>query len=130
MVEGMELSQVRLAVDDFGAMFRFYRDTVGLVPQVDDDRGPYAKFTWPGGGSALALQAREDVGAAIGGERAQFSGGVLVAVRVDDVDAVAAQLHARGATLLAQPHDAWGMRVVHVVDPEGHVLEFQQWPKR
>ena len=37
----MELIQVRFIVREFRAMFRFYRDVVGLSPQVDDDRGPY-----------------------------------------------------------------------------------------
>jgi lactoylglutathione lyase len=126
----MEFSQLRLAVDDFGSMFRFYRDTVGLSPQVDDDRGPYGKFTCPGGGSALALQLRAQVAAAVGDDRARWAGGILIALRVDDVVTVAARLRSRGATLLNDPHDAWGMRVLHVVDPEGHVLEFQQWPAR
>ena len=124
----MEFAQVRLAVDDFIVMFRFYRDVIGLAPQVDDERGPYAKFSWPGGGSALALQLRSHVAATIGEAYAAGHGGVLLAIRVVDVDTVANELRKRGATLLGAPRDAWGMRVAHVVDPEGHVIELQTWP--
>jgi predicted enzyme related to lactoylglutathione lyase len=124
----MECAQVRLAVDDFVAMFRFYRDVIGLAPKVDDERGPYAKFSWPGGGSALALQLRSHVAATVGEEHASGHGGVLLAVRVADVDAVAQELCTRGATLLGATKDVWGMRVAHVIDPEGHVLELQAWP--
>src|SRR6188472_2864987 len=61
----MQLSQVRLVVQDFPRVFRFYRDVLGLVPQVDDERGPYAKLSFPSGSAAIALQAREHVKAAL-----------------------------------------------------------------
>ncbi|MFE4603763.1 VOC family protein, partial [Kitasatospora indigofera] len=41
----MELTQVRLLVDDFGSCFRFYRDVLGLTPQQDDESGPYGKLS-------------------------------------------------------------------------------------
>jgi predicted enzyme related to lactoylglutathione lyase len=123
----MECAQVRLAVDDFAVMFRFYRDVIGLAPQVDDERGPYVKFQWPGGGSALALQLRSHVAAVVGEKHATGYGGFLLAIRVTDVDSVAREFRNRGATLLGDPKEAWGMRVAHVVDPEGHVLELQTW---
>ena len=54
----MELVQVRLVVNDFGAVFRFDRDVLGFKPQVDDERGPYGKLSPPLGNAAIALQSR------------------------------------------------------------------------
>ena len=46
---------------------------------------------------------------------------------VEDVDAVASGLRARGVPLLAEPADRpWGHRTVHVADPDGFVVEFAQ----
>ncbi|MEO8093347.1 MAG: VOC family protein [Pseudolysinimonas sp.] len=43
---------------------------------------------------------------------------------VDDVDATAADLVARGVTLLNGPQDSpWGIRTAAFADPAGHVWE-------
>src|SRR5262249_39762476 len=63
-VAPMDVTQVRLIVSDFPAMFRFYRDVIGLKPQFDDDRGPYAAFS-PDNGSKIALHARSALAEAV-----------------------------------------------------------------
>lgn len=126
----MELVQVRLIVSDFPRMFRFYRDVLGFTPQVDDDRGPYAKLTPPEGKAAVALHARSDLQAHVplaphadGGSDA-----ALLVFKVSDVGAKAAALEALGVTLLAGPKDAWGrLRVAYLRDPEGNLIELQEW---
>jgi len=124
----MELVQVRLLVDDFGPMFRFYRDVLGLAPQVDDERGPYAKFSLSVGHAAIALQSRAHFKATLPeladgtGERS------LIVIKVDDLEQVVATLQARGARLLAEPSVAWGrLKLAHLRDPERNVIELQQW---
>jgi lactoylglutathione lyase len=48
-------------------------------------------------------------------------------VMVDDVDAWADRLAARGVEVLSGPADRpWGHRTVHVADPDGFVVEFAQ----
>jgi lactoylglutathione lyase len=122
----VELTQVRLMVSDFPASFRFYRDVLGLKPQVDDDSGPYAKFSPDEGSAAIALHDRAALDvpglAAAAGDRA------LVVLKVDDVDAYAATLASRSVTLLAEPAVMWErLRVAHLRDPEGNLIELQQW---
>ena len=125
---GMELTQVRLIVSDFAGCFRFYRDVLGLKPQFDDDSGPYAKFSPDEGAAAIALHDRTDLVrsvpalADVAGDRA------LVVLKVDDVDAYAAEIAARGAVLLGEPTEMWGrLRVAYLRDPEGNLIELQQW---
>jgi predicted enzyme related to lactoylglutathione lyase len=51
----------------------------------------------------------------------------LVALRVDDLDACCARITARGAALLHGPALLTDrMRVAHLKDPEGNLLELQE----
>lgn len=51
-------------------------------------------------------------------------------LKVADVDAFAAAIAARGAVLHGEPAAMWeGLRVVHLRDPEGNLIELQQWPR-
>jgi catechol 2,3-dioxygenase-like lactoylglutathione lyase family enzyme len=55
----MDVTQIRLIVSDFPAVYRFYRDVIGLKPQSETENGPYAAFK-PDSGSALALHDRAE----------------------------------------------------------------------
>ncbi|MFG2865384.1 VOC family protein, partial [Streptomyces sioyaensis] len=51
-----------------------------------------------------------------------------VVLRVDDLDAYCAQLTARGAALAHGPAPLTDrMRVAYLKDPEGNLVELQQW---
>jgi catechol 2,3-dioxygenase-like lactoylglutathione lyase family enzyme len=52
----MELTQIRLLVSDFPAVYRFYRDVLGLKPQFEAENGPYAKLSPDTGDAAIELQ--------------------------------------------------------------------------
>lgn len=125
----MELAQVRLLVTDFAACYRFYADVLGLKPQSGTTEGPYEKFSPHAGSAGIALQDRAmmaellaEVGDSATGHRS------LVVLRVDDLDAYCAQITARGATLLHGPAPmADRMRVAHLKDPEGNLVELQEW---
>ena len=124
----MELVQVRLVVEDFGAVFRFYRDVLGLSPQVNDERGPYGKLSLPGGGAAIALQSRAHLAETLpelgGGAPDRF----VLALRVADLTAAIATLRARGATFVGEPSTAWGrLKLVPLRDPEQYLIELQEW---
>lgn len=127
----MELVQIRLLVHDFGACFRFYRDVLGLHPQVDDERGPYAKFSLETGQCAIALQSRAHFAATFAQLHAaetRASDATLLALKVADIDACCRQLSARGATLVQTPTSQWErLRVAYLRDPEGNLIELQQW---
>ncbi|HYE19083.1 MAG TPA: VOC family protein, partial [Tepidisphaeraceae bacterium] len=50
---------------------------------------------------------------------------VVVTFGVDNVDGAAAELRGRGVSLVTEPHDrpAWMIRVAHLRDPAGHLIE-------
>ncbi|MEV5143904.1 VOC family protein [Streptomyces sp. NPDC052727] len=125
----MELAQVRLLVTDFAACYRFYADVLGLKPQSGATGGPYEKFSPHAGSAGIALQDRAmmaeilaELGDTATGHRS------LVVLRVDDLDAYCARITARGATLLHGPAPMTDrMRVAHLKDPEGNLVELQEW---
>lgn len=126
----MELMQVRLLVDDFGKVFRFYRDVLGLEPQVNEDSGPYGKLSLPGGTAAIALQSRAHLKQTLPAlaEAPGFRDGAIVALRVANLTETVAALEARGASFLDEPRTVWGrMRVAYLRDPEQNLLELQEW---
>ncbi|MEU6404700.1 VOC family protein [Streptomyces sp. NPDC046985] len=125
----MELAQVRLLVDDFAACYRFYADVLALKPQSGAATGPYEKFSPATGSAGVALQDRAmmaevlgELGDAATGHRS------LVVLRVDDLDAYCAEIAGRGADLLHGPAALTDrMRVAHLKDPEGNLVELQEW---
>jgi lactoylglutathione lyase len=123
----MELIQVRIIVRDFQAMFRFYRDVIGLCPQTNDDRGPYGKLTFPQGTAAIALQERAHLARTLDdlGDRGDAT---LIAIRVPAVVELVGSIQGRGGRFLREPELLWGrMRAAYLRDPEGNILEFQEW---
>ncbi|MEV5610233.1 VOC family protein [Streptomyces sp. NPDC052225] len=125
----MELAQVRLLVSDFGACYRFYADVLGLKPQSGAESGPYEKFSPPGGSAGIALQDRAMM-AQVLGEVGELATGhrSLVVLRVDDLDAYCAQVVERGGVLVHGPAPfTERMRVAHLKDPEGNLVELQEW---
>ncbi|WP_067691795.1 VOC family protein [Nocardia jejuensis] len=131
----LSFAQTRVLVDDFAASYRFYREVLGLSlkhhqpgdPEPVD--GPYTCFV--AGTADLALFQRAYMDAAIGAEhRARGAAdGVVVVLRVANVDAAAEAVRARGAELLTEPVDqpAWGTRVAHLRAPEGTLVELCEY---
>ncbi|MFE9605252.1 VOC family protein [Streptomyces hokutonensis] len=125
----MELAQVRLLVTDFAACYRFYAEVLGLKPQSGAAEGPYEKFSPVIGSAGIALQDRAMM-AQVLGELGELVTGhrSLVVLRVDDLDAYCEQIADRGAVLLHGPAPMTDrMRVAHLKDPEGNVVELQEW---
>ncbi|MFE1307696.1 VOC family protein [Streptomyces sp. NPDC058755] len=125
----MELAQVRLLVTDFAACYHFYAEVLGLKPQSGATEGPYEKFSPHAGSAGIALQDRAMM-AEILNELSDPADGhrSLVVLRVDDLDAYCEQITSRGATLLHGPAPMTDrMRVAHLKDPEGNLVELQEW---
>ncbi|MGW0495112.1 VOC family protein [Streptomyces sp. NPDC003007] len=125
----MELAQVRLLVTDFSACYRFYGEVLGLKPQSGAADGPYEKFSPAVGSAGIALQDRsvtaevlDELGDTAAGHRS------LVVLRVDGLDAYCEEITMRGATVLHGPVLMTDrMRVAHLKDPEGNLVELQEW---
>ncbi|WP_328481929.1 VOC family protein [Streptomyces sp. NBC_00377] len=125
----MEFAQIRLLVTDFAACYRFYADVLGLKPQSGAEQGPYEKFSAATGSTGIAIQDRAMMTRVLG-ELGDTANGhrSLVALRVDDLDATCARITARGATLIHGPAPMTDrMRVAHLKDPEGNLVELQEW---
>jgi predicted enzyme related to lactoylglutathione lyase len=142
----VQLTQIRLIVDDFPAVAAYYRDVIGLKPQFEHlVEPPYTAFK-PEQGSSLCLHERTDLARMLGDDvlenfaspigrapvgRAPVGGdAALVSLRVDDLGAYLAEVTARGARVVAGPV-TFGDRTrnAYLRDPEGNLIELQQWLK-
>ncbi|GLZ10131.1 extradiol dioxygenase [Actinomadura sp. NBRC 104425] len=135
----MDALYPRLLVEDFGAMFRFYRavlpEVLGAQLVKGTEEGPYANWDLDGE-AVLVLFDRAAMAAVAGtsGLPAQAPAAqdrVMFAGRVDDVDEAYDVCLRHGATPVAPPADRpeWGptLRTAHVRDPEGNLLELQSY---
>lgn len=114
---------VTLFTEDLTATRQFYQDVFGLPVAFEDDNSAVFNF-----GNTLInllktteapeLIAPAPVAPPEAGSRAQFT------IQVDDVDALCAELTARGVELLNGPLDRpWGIRTACFRDPGGHIWE-------
>jgi catechol 2,3-dioxygenase-like lactoylglutathione lyase family enzyme len=114
---------ITLFVEDLDEAKRFYSDVFRLPVFFEDDNSAVFRF-----GETLInlLDVKEapflvepaPVAAPDAGVRVQFTLGV------ENVDAMCAQLEARGVELLNGPMDRpWGIRTASFRDPGGHIWE-------
>ena len=117
----MRLTHVRLLVEDFAGCFRFYRDVLGLEATFGDADGGYADFR--AGDVELAIFARSGMDGVV--PLRDPGDAAIVILRVDDVDAEADRLRNQGVRFASLPHDQpdWGIRVAHLRDPDGNLIE-------
>jgi catechol 2,3-dioxygenase-like lactoylglutathione lyase family enzyme len=114
---------ITLFVEDLAAARSFYQAAFGLPVIYEDTNSAVFKF----GGTLINLlkisQADEliapaKVASSEAGSRFVFT------IPVDDVDAVCAELSARGVKLLNGPMNRpWGIRTASFQDPAGHIWE-------
>jgi lactoylglutathione lyase len=117
------IDYVILFVADVEASIGFYRDLLGL-PFKFEERG-YAEFDTEG--ARFGLFDRRLLPDLIG--RDATGGGPCgeVLFLVEDVDREHERLRAAGADILTGPVDRpWGHRTLHLVDPDGNVVELAQ----
>ena len=116
------VSHLRLVVADLEPAIAFYRDVLEAEPAVNVPK-TYAEFDTAG--ARLALVSDATMGAVVGRAAPRAGDAVVVCLRVDDVDAAAKRIKARGASMVREPHDqpAWLQRVAHLRDPAGNLVE-------
>jgi len=126
----MKFSNVRLLVKDYKQCFRFYNEELGLEPLWGDIDGCYASFKVADGIEGLALFVSDFMAPAVGNaEKTQPSGcreKAMISFEVENVDDTYQAFLAKGINFINQPTDMpdWGMRVVHLRDPEENLIEF------
>ncbi len=117
------IAAITLFAEDLDATKAFYLAVFGLPVYFEDDASVVFRF-----GSTLINLLKVDEAPGLisparvaepdAGSRAQFT------LDVDDVDAMCAELEARGVELLNGPMDRpWGIRTASFKDPAGHIWE-------
>jgi catechol 2,3-dioxygenase-like lactoylglutathione lyase family enzyme len=117
------IAAITLFVEDLAAAKQFYGEVFGLPVHFENDNSAVFEF----GGTLVNLltvsEAPELIRPALvasreAGPRFQFT------LEVEDVDAMCAQLAAKGVKLLNGPMDRpWGPRTASFMDPGGHIWE-------
>ena len=117
------ISAITLFAEDLAATKQFYLDVFGLPVFYEDPNSAVFKFgdtliNLLDVGEAPELIEPARVATQDAGSRFQFT------LAVDDVDAMCAELHRRGVTLINGPIDRpWGIRTACFADPAGHIWE-------
>jgi catechol-2,3-dioxygenase len=108
----VQLNFVILSVRDVTGMRDFYRDTLGLA--VEDENQGFVQFRVPGG-AMFSLQQHDSP---------RPADTVELWWQADDVDALHDALVARGVTIASAPTDQPFGRAMTVRDPEGNAISF------
>ena len=125
----MKFSNVRLLVKDFKKCFQFYTRQLGLEPVWGDEEGCYASFKVAEGIEGFALFVSDFMAPAVGNvDKTQPVGHrekSMVSFQVENVDDTYKAFLAKGIHFINKPTDMpdWGMRVVHLRDPEENLIE-------
>ena len=126
----MKFNNVRLLVKDYKKCFEFYTEKLGLEPLWGDENNCYASFKVADGIEGLAIFVSDFMAPAVGNtEKIQPTGfreKSLISFEVENVDEIYQTLLEKGVSFVNQPTDMpdWGMRVVHLRDPEENLIEF------
>ena len=104
----------------FGAMARFYRDTLGLTPR--SAKGDFINFDWAGVRLSVGVHDRVH-----GPSRDPLR--VMIHLAVSDIRAVHARLSRAGVVFTREPErEDWGGWVATFADPDGNTLQLMQLP--
>ncbi len=124
----MKFSNVRLLVKDYEKCFKFYNEQLGLEAAWNIE-GCYASFKVAEGIEGLAIFTSDFMAPAVGNaDKSQPTGcreKMMISFEVANVDETFNVLSAKNVTFVNQPTDMpdWGMRVVHLRDPEENLIE-------
>jgi len=119
-----------LAVADFAASLRFYRDQLGLEVLAVYDDPPYATLAAAGARISLAEQnhpAPDRPGVAMCAPADRSKANVVLVLEVDDAEAAHQELSGRGVPFLAEIYrPPWGGSRFFCVDPDGYLVEIEE----
>jgi catechol 2,3-dioxygenase-like lactoylglutathione lyase family enzyme len=117
------IGAITLFVENLAAAKQFYMQVFGLPVVFEDDDSTVFKF----GNTLVNLLKITAAGELVEPAtiaRREAGSRVVFTINVDDVDALCAELTARGVELLNGPIDRpWGIRTASFSDPGGHIWE-------
>jgi len=126
----MKFSNVRLLVKDYKKCFKFYTEQLGFEPLWGDENGCYASFKVADGIEGFAIFVSDFMASVVGNEEKTQPIGSreksMIAFEVKNVDETYQTFLGKGISFINKPTDMpdWGMRVVHLRDPEENLIEF------
>jgi predicted enzyme related to lactoylglutathione lyase len=119
-IQGIAGVLIWTEAERFGAMARFYRDTLGLTPRTS--KPDFINFDW--GGVRLSVSVHDRVR---GASADPFR--IMVNLAVDDIVSVHARLERAGVAFTRLPEtEDWGGRVASFLDPDGNLIQLMQLP--
>ena len=120
----MKLTHIRLLVNDIEACRSFYKGKLGFEEMVEVE-GVYYEFL--AGECRLGLYKRDlmESVAGVAMAREKVIDKVALTFEVADVDAAYKELRGKGLDFISEPQDqeTWVLRVAHLRDPEGNLIE-------
>ncbi|AUU29509.1 MULTISPECIES: VOC family protein [Citrobacter] len=124
----MKFNNVRLLVKDYRKCFNFYTQKLGLEA-VWDIEDCYASFKVAEGIEGLAIFTSDLMAPIIGNADREksiiYREKSMVCFEVDNVDESFEAYSLKGIKFINEPMDMpeWGVRVVHLYDPEENLIE-------
>ena len=118
-----EIFAITLFVEELAVAKEFYRDVFGLPVVFEDPNSCVFKI----GGTMINLLKTTAAGELVEPAKVasrEAGSRMVFTIQVEDVDALCAELTARGVKLLNGPMDRpWGVRTASFRDPGGHIWE-------
>lgn len=118
---------VSLTVNDLEASLAWYRDVLGFAVAQRHERAGVFRAVSLSAGSARILLAQDD--GAKGTDRTKGAGISFMLTTDQNIDELAAQAKAAGATLDSEPADMNGRRAFRLRDPDGFRLAISSEPR-
>lgn len=124
----MELTHIRLLVDNYKECFLFYRDVLEFKVSFGDENSSYAEFKFEG--VALGLFGRKQMAEAVGAEyhpiRNRSDKAALI-FKVENVEEKYEELREK-VEFITEPaaQGGWGIKVAHFRDPAGSLIEIYE----
>ena len=113
-----------LTVSDISKSVTFYRDVLGFTPGESYSEGGRLVGVELKAGKVSVWLSQDDW--ARGRDRVKGVGCRTHFTTVQDIDALAERIKARGGSLLHEPQDqGWGVRDIGVKDPDGYAFTIQ-----
>ncbi len=124
----MKFNNVRLLVRDYRKCFDFYTQKLGFEPLWDIEEC-YGAFKVAVGIEGLAIFLSDYMAPVVGNtdkeQPVDCREKSMISFEVENVDDTYNELQTKGVSFINQPTDmpGWGMRVVHLRDPEENLIE-------
>lgn len=122
----LSINVITLFVEDLRAAKSFYQEIFGLATAYEDEESAVFDFANMSI-NLLDVAAAQDLVDPEAVANREAGSRFVFTIRIDDVDAVCAELNSRGVTLINGPMNRpWGVRTASFADPAGHIWEIAQ----